>query len=501
MHGNKRTKIMKPQITILVCLAALMLNSCEDKLETNLTGSLSGVALFKDSYHPVEGVRITTHPYSTAVVTTDDGRFIIDKITVGEYNLITSKTGYKSQSITLSVKHNQATEVEIILEKSISSENIPTFTANFYPPDKQTVNDINITFRWQVTNTNDSINYGFRLFEAGSPNNPMALTNLKDTFLTVNALKFATWYYWQIEATNKSGQVYSEVQQFKTLTFPSNQIMYTNLAEETAHIYVADTLKLLSVKLTSFSHHVWNAKPNHNRTSIAFESAKELSPQLYVMKTDGTSVTRITTSTIGSYFHQNIEYDWAPNGSHLVFTSYDKLYRINPDGTGLTTIATAPEGKHFREVIYNKTGNKLYVLVVGNQAKDRKIYSMNTNGTGMELIYENPSYAISGLSLHPNNNLLLISLDISGFSSDMGRMLDARIHQLNLTTKEITNISIGKSTGTNDLYAKYSPNGGKVIFVNVSNSAGSEPSIWMMNTNGTNRTRLFQNASFPFWYE
>jgi len=85
---------------------------------------------------------------------------------------------------------------------------------------------------------------------------------------------------------------------------------------------------------------------------IAFASARSGIPQIYLMNTDGTQLTMLTNMDKGA-----CQPAWSPDGKQLVFTSPcrargdfsgasypdSSLYIMNSDGTGLTQLTTGPE--------------------------------------------------------------------------------------------------------------------------------------------------------------
>lgn len=85
---------------------------------------------------------------------------------------------------------------------------------------------------------------------------------------------------------------------------------------------------------------------------IAFASARSGIPQIYLMNTDGTGLTVLTSMDEGA-----CQPSWSPDGKQLVFTSPcrargdfsgasypdSSLYIMNNDGSGLTQLTTGPE--------------------------------------------------------------------------------------------------------------------------------------------------------------
>jgi eukaryotic-like serine/threonine-protein kinase len=82
---------------------------------------------------------------------------------------------------------------------------------------------------------------------------------------------------------------------------------------------------------------------------IAFASTLSGLPQIYLVNTDGTGLTKLTKMSEGA-----CQPDWSPDGLHLVFISpcpgrqddYPdaKMYVINVDGSGLVELPSAPGG-------------------------------------------------------------------------------------------------------------------------------------------------------------
>jgi TolB protein len=93
----------------------------------------------------------------------------------------------------------------------------------------------------------------------------------------------------------------------------------------------------------------------------------------------------------------------------------------------------------------------------------------------------------------------MFTRDVSGFQSTDGRQLDAHILLINIETKEVRDVSGNKPDGTNDLYPRISPDGAKIIFMNVSNDGTGKKSIWIMNKTGSERKILVEDSEMPCW--
>jgi TolB protein len=488
-------------ISLLAAILGMVLfTGCEDTIESPLAGTLSGRVLDQENQKPLKGIRISTNPYSDIAETDTLGRFTIDDIEAGEYNVIASKTGYKSESISITIYFHETTTVEMELAESISEDNSPVFTDLFSPVDQEKIKKLEVLFTWQIEE-NDSVSYDLILFENATIDDPMVYESIKDTFCVVEGLKFSTNYLWQLVAHKDTVEVYSPVHRFSTTSFPYNQIMYSQMEDEILQLFVADTALETVAQITFDNHNTWNARMNYQRSAIAFQSTRNVETHLYLMDLDGSNIKRLTSFQVGGYFHQKIEYDWAPNGSHLIFTSYENLYRIDKDGTGLQVIATAPDNKQFREVIYSPDGEAIYAIVLGSNVLDRQIYRMDKDGNNMTLLYEDPGYALAHLSMSPDLKSLLFSKDMSGYVSTSGRLLDAHIFELTIADGTVEDLSEGKDAGTNDLYAFYSPDGGGIVFINSRNTLTAVPNVYIMGVDGNKREQLVEGAYTPSWFE
>ncbi len=485
---------------LMIILVTLLFTGCEDTIESPLTGTLSGRVFDNENLMPLGGIRISTNPYSDVVETDSMGNFTIHDIKEGEYNVIASKGGYKSESVTITVFFQETTEVELVLEKSPEDDKSPVFTDKFHPAHQTVIDELFVEFAWQ-TKHSDSVSYDLVLFDNSTINDPIIYKDLSDTLLRVEGLKFSADYFWQLIAHDGDQSIYTEVRRFRTPSFPDNRILYSAMSDESLQLFVGDSLKENSVKMTFDRHHSWNARVNKQKTAIAFQSSRDVESHLYVMNLDGTDVQRLTNFRIGGFFHQRIEYDWAPNGGHIIFSSYDNLYRVNIDGSGLKTIAKAPENKNFREVVYSPDGSKIFVMVVGSNVLDRQIYQMDKNGANLALIYEDPGYALAHLDVSPAGKHLLFSKDVSGHESTTGRLLDAQIFELNISGGELRNLSQRKEAGTNDIQAVYSTDGGRIVFVNSRNTISATPSIWTMKINSEYRREIIQGGMMPCWVD
>ncbi len=484
----------------LVLLAGLTFFACEDTIESPLAGTLTGRILDKETMLPLSDIRISTNPYSDVAETDSSGFFQIDEIEAGEYNVIASHNGYKSESVGITIHFHEITDVEIVLEEIAAPDLTPSFTDSFTPLENGEMYDLEVLFSWQIEET-DSVLFDLIIYENDEKAEPVIYENIEDTLLLVDDLRFSTTYFWQVVARRGERDAYSSVHRFSTTSFPYNRILYSQLRNEVMQLFVCDSAGENNSQISFKNYHVWNARLNSQRSSIAFQSTRSIESHLYVMNPDGSDIVGLTAFQPGGFFHEKIEYDWAPNGSHILFSSYQNIYRINSDGSGLKVIATAPEGKNFREVVYSPDGSTIYTIVVGSEVLDRQIYSMNQNGGDLSLLYEDPGFSLASLAVSPDHKYLLFSKDLSGHVSSTGRLLDAHIFQLTIADGTTKDLSGGKPSGTNDLSASYSPDGGYIVFTNSRNTLTAAPTVCTMYNDGSHRRDLIGGGYTPQWFE
>src|SRR5690606_6111550 len=164
-----------------------------------------------------------------------------------------------------------------------------------------------------------------------------------------------------------------------------------------------------------------------------------------------------------------LSFCWSPDGTQLVFPSYDKLYSVKTDGTGLKIISRAPAGKFFASADWTAQGDKIVARLTTTSVYENEIVLIDLNiGTSLPVVSKlegktgNPVFSVDGRKI-------LYTLDVENFRNIEGRQLNARmfIHDLQSGDKE--DFSADKPAGTNDLDPRFAPNGGTVIFTNTSN--------------------------------
>ena len=497
-------------LMVVLCVQALL--GCEDTtIEPSQNGALSGVVLDSKDNQPLANVAITTNPATSSYTTDAQGKFDIPNLAVGKYALSIKKTDYKQETVNVQVNLDATTEVRIILEKSVGSNRRPNVPASPRPADKAPDQNTSLTLKWRVSDPDgksDTLRSDVLLYESNSTDRRQLLTNSRDTLVTVTNLKYNTTYFWQVTVRDKAGEtVRGDVWSFQTKSQPDNRYLFARTENGNTDIYSSDETGANLFRLTSSPFIETAPQLSPNRDRVAYTSNATGQFQLYTMNRDGSDSRQVTLQPVDGYFNQGIGYRWSPDGAQLIYSSYNKLYRINRDGTGLTLLATAPANRHFRECDWTALGNRIAVQTVGVSIYDAEIYLLNADGTNPTLAVSNQPGRLDSPSFSVDGRRLLYTRDLDGFEDGTGRQLNAHVISQNLDGTGVIDVSAGvsgtttsgKPLGYNDVLPRYAPDGARIIFVQINNVAQSVPEVWVMDLDGRNRVRLFQNATLPDW--
>ena len=110
---------------------------------------------------------------------------------------------------------------------------------------------------------------------------------------------------------------------------------------------------------------------------IAFMSARDGNPEIYVMNADGSSQTRLTTDPAS-----DISPSWSPDGKQIAFASdrdgsYE-IYVMDADGTGQRRLTTNLESDI--DPAFSPDGKQ--IVFTSNRDANNELYTMNADGSG-----------------------------------------------------------------------------------------------------------------------
>ncbi|HEX8129515.1 MAG TPA: hypothetical protein VF527_10470 [Pyrinomonadaceae bacterium] len=220
-------------------------------------------------------------------------------------------------------------------------------------------------------------------------------------------------------------------------------------------------------------------------TKFAFTCGSE-PLNICVMNADGTNIQALTNENADGGAA------WSPDGTRIAFTSFRELggshiYLINPDGTGLQRLpindasltaesgaAWSPDGTRIAFVGESESGYDIYTATL-----DGAVTRVTFNGS-----YKgSPAYSPDGAQIAFDTLATISAVNVGGGA-----------------------ITVLTSDGDSNLSPAYSPDGTRIafrreiIFRDENGSiVGREDSIYTMNPDGTNVTKLNAPGSSPNW--
>lgn len=182
--------------------------------------------------------------------------------------------------------------------------------------------------------------------------------------------------------------------------------------------------------------HVWDISPDGSQIVFSRDNGYPNYYDLYVMNIDGSGLKQLTSRGNSN----EVGARWSPDGSKIAYSAHDssgnsQIYVMNADGTGEIQITNTLGNNFFPS--WSKDGNKLVFSI--NQNKG--IATINVDGTGYE----------------------------------------------ELTTD-------GQFSYAND--PKFSADGKTIVFSAVLPGNSGQPTLWSMNSDGTDAHEISQDPQF-----
>lgn len=104
---------------VLLPFLLLTFSGCKEAtLEPDLTGRIEGAVFDFETREVLSGVSITTSPPTSAIVTGENGTFVLEGVATGNYTLTASRSKYQTNSVMVSVRENRTTQAAIFLRQA-----------------------------------------------------------------------------------------------------------------------------------------------------------------------------------------------------------------------------------------------------------------------------------------------------------------------------------------------------------------------------------------------
>lgn len=126
----------KVTTTLLFIMLPLLWSGCaKETVEPEFFGSIEGIVQ-NSAGEGIASVSITTNPGTDAILTNQDGQFIIEDIETGNYSIQARKDGFITQSTRVAVKEERTTNAQIVLlpdeSEGSSNGNVSATVDNIY---------------------------------------------------------------------------------------------------------------------------------------------------------------------------------------------------------------------------------------------------------------------------------------------------------------------------------------------------------------------------------
>lgn len=115
-------KYYSKPIFILLLFTFTILACEKDAIDQETFGSIEGVVINSETEEPVSNANITTTPPTNSILTNPDGTFVFDEVPTGSFSIQARKSGYQSNSVSITVRDGGVAIANIPLTPSPEDE-------------------------------------------------------------------------------------------------------------------------------------------------------------------------------------------------------------------------------------------------------------------------------------------------------------------------------------------------------------------------------------------
>lgn len=500
---------MKKIINLIVLISVSLFLGCqEDTIDIIGIGTVTGRVVEANSFDPIENAKVSLSPSNNTIFSDEEGYFIFEEIESGDYSVSVTKENYLTSFESATVSDDTEVNVIFELEDDDSLNKSPSTPVLKSPEDGTEGLDLSVELAWSSTDPDgDELVYTLQV-KNDYDNEIIEVLEIADSTYVISDLKYGVKYFWQIAVSDGINEdVLSSVNSFKTKENPENRYLYVKKFSNNNNVIYSssfnetDTIGENEVQLTLEELNSWRPRKNMASNRIAFLQTANNATHLFTMNTDGSDAFQVTSAVpVNGYNMNEVDFSWASNGDRLIYSNYDKLYIINKDGSGLQLIYQTTDGSFITQCDWSNDESIIALKTNDINGYNVGIYTINMSGTILTTILSGVKGAAGGLNISVDNKLLLYTYDDSGYENSNNRQLDTNIYIYNLQNTNLTNISMNKPLGTNDLDPRFSPNEAEIIFVNTSNDGISSKTIYRTSIIAdSDRDELFLDAFMPDW--
>lgn len=486
----------------------LFMGCSEDTIDDTGEGVLTGKVVTAIDNQPLENVKISTTPVSTTVFTDPEGNFVIDNLTTGEYSVQAELDDFVTAFEAANIQDGRTANVVFELD-SVAAKNLPPKSPVLLSPaEGQEDLETEVEFIWNSSgNDADDILYKLQL-RNGTTNEIHEFEEIADTVYTVSNLQTGVHYFWQVTASDEvNDPVSSVLAGFKTLNLEDNRVFFSREENGNSVILSAPGTaehpdSVAVYRLTPLDKNSFRPRKNRTSGKVAFLRSVGAETHVFTMNSDGSGVQQVSRAIpVAGFSLEEIDFCWYDNGSKLYYTNFNKLYSIHADGTGVELVYTEPSGKFITGVAVNEVNNQVAIKTNNSDGYGAEIQVIDPD-TDMvvEVVETGITGALGGLDFSIGGTKVLYTRDISGSENGQYRQLDTYIFEYDMNTMISTRLEVEKPAGSLDLDPRYSPDDGAIIFMNTSNDGVSQRNIYKITFDTElDRELIFKDAFMPDW--
>jgi Tol biopolymer transport system component len=280
---------------------------------------------------------------------------------------------------------------------------------------------------------------------------------------------------------------------------PEGQIAFNGRTGSTGEIFVRNADGTGEINVSNHAADDNSPAWSPDGTRLAFVSRRDGNDEIYMVNADGTGLRRLTNNAAS-----DVEIAWSPDGTKIAFastrTGTRDIYVMDVTGTGIPT-----------PVRFTSSTNAEFLPMWSPNGRLITYTNSNTGGTGDD-IYMRQVSTTDGMSPSGSPIALVVrnGVDIAPFFSPDGSRIIIRapygsggtgdqIWSVLLTTTPVTVTRLTATSGFNNYFQSFSPDGSKILFLSVRDGNAE---IYSMNVDGSGQTRLTNTTvgeSYAVW--